>query len=105
MTTVENVQRSDGVLNMSYRNSPNKEKLKVYFEKKGQQANQFNDLMNNSFKGSPRGADTQKERSFRMAPNAVTGNSRGVVDITAVLKYPERGQTVSPMTEHTRTEQ
>ena len=101
MTTIENAQHA--TLSMSYRNSPNKEKLKVYFEKKGQQANQFNDLMNDSFKGnpSPRASETTtKERSFRLAPNA-TSSGRGVVDITAVLKNAERGQTVSPMTEHT----
>ena len=38
------------VLNLSYRNSPNAEKLKLYFEKKGQQEQQYSSLMQKSFK-------------------------------------------------------
>ena len=88
---------------MSYRNSPNKDKVKVYFEKKGQQQNQYNDLMNNSFRGSPKGENPNKERSFRMAPNG--NNSSRQVDITTMLKGQERhSAAASPMTEHTRTE-
>ena len=46
---------AERVLNMSHRNSPNAEKLKVYFEKKGQQEQKYNELMQKSFKqmGSP----------------------------------------------------
>ena len=35
---------------MSHRNSPNQERLKEYYQKKGQQQNQYNELMNDSFK-------------------------------------------------------
>ena len=99
---MENAQRSDGILNMSYRQSPNKDKVKVYFEKKGQQQNQFNDLMNNSFRGSPKGENPNKDKSFRMAPNGSTRQ----VDITTMIKIPERhSAAASPMTEHTGTEQ
>ena len=41
---------AERVLNLSYRTSPNAEKLKLYFEKKGQQEQQYNSLMQKSFK-------------------------------------------------------
>lgn len=74
-------ERSDGnmspiaerVLNMSYRNSnsPNEEKLKAYFEKKGQQEQKYNELMQKSFKQAVADKTSgeyvlAKQQSFRL---------------------------------------
>ena len=61
---------AERVLNLSYRNSPNAEKLKLYFEKKGQQEAQYNSLMQKSFKqmnSSPQiNIDLVNQRSFML---------------------------------------
>ena len=74
-------ERSDGnmspiaerVLSMSYRNSnsPNEEKLKAYFEKKGQQEQKYNELMQKSFKQAVADKTSgeyvlAKQQSFRL---------------------------------------
>ena len=74
---ISDQDRSDGnmspiaerVLNMSYRNSPNTEKLKAYFEKKGQQEQKYNELMQKSYKqvASDKSSDPlAKQKSLRI---------------------------------------
>ena len=50
------------------RQKPNQKKVKVYFDKKGQQSNQFNDLMNQSFKTGGGGKPSVNAKNNRFSP-------------------------------------
>ena len=75
---ISDQERSEGnaspvaerVLNLSFRQSPNAEQVKLYFEKKGQQEQKYNELMQKSFKqmnSSPQIAiDLNQQCSFKL---------------------------------------